>query len=366
MNHIQTFSELNSEKVRFLLSEKFPYRDVLSLVKEVNTRIIYENVTDEQLHIYTKNFNYKAFGFKGKNDFKLTTSAGDKPEFKNISVTPVCYYSLHDNFTLAPPPDVRSKIIVGLLADEFERIKLRAIYTFETSNDENQVKMYARKNRQFIKTCFHNHKATFHDLFTLNPNYLHHPESYIYFYINFFLIKLRLFYEKFFIDFLGPGKKNEKQLLAELFQVNPALMYKQNDAISPSIKEEHNTNFSETAQQHFATGTSLAMAYQAIAKENNITAENLKLLLSLVGKIKWNGYKNTLADYILQLMETKSKDGLSLLETTPDDISSLLSIVAIDKDGYMLSKETIKTLLQPSKSAKRPKDGAKGKVNIKI
>ncbi len=364
MNHIQTFSELNSEKVKFLLSEKFPYRDVLSLVKEVNTRIIYENVPAEQSLILIKSFKYKAFGYKGKNDFKLTTTAGDKPEFKNISVTPACHYSLHDNFAIEPAPDMRSKIIVGLLADEFERIKCRALYTFETYTVSEQIKVYALKNRQFIKTCFHNHKAGFHDLFTLNPNYLHYPVPYIHFYINFFLIKLRLFYEKLFVDFLGPGKKNEKQLLAELFQMNPALLHKKcyNEPTPKPINEEN--CISEQISHSFDPSNTLTSAYELIAKEHNIKSAQLKQILDLAGKVKWNGNRNILGDVIYQFMQRKDAKGQPLLDASPDVIASLISLLAIDSTNAPLSKATMKTYLLPSKNEKRPKGGTKGKIDI--
>jgi len=359
MNHIEVFSALTSGKLKTILSGNLPYKDILSIVREVNTKIICENVPLSKVNMHTENFNFQALGYWSHDDFTITTTSGKTSEFSNITVTPVSHYILHDNFTLALAPDKRSKIILGFLADEFERIKCRALYTFESSTNENRVKLYAIKNRQFIKTCFHNHKAIFHDIFTLHPNYLGNPDAYIHYYINFFLIRLRLFYEKLFEDFLGTGKKAEKQLLAELFQINPALMYNQLSTNQPDLENKPVFECSEPVQQPYAAVTSLALAYETIGKAHNISADTLKILVGLIGKFKWNGKKNILGDAIFQLLQKKDENDLPMLEASPDVLATLISLLCIDSTGNSLSKATIRTYLQPCKVDKRPKEGSK-------
>ena len=52
-------------------------------------------------------------------------------------------------------------------------------------------------------------------------------------------------------------------------------------------------------------------------------------------------------------------DCIPMLEASSEVISSLVSLLCIDSSGYSLSKETIKTYLQPSEVDKRPKSDRK-------
>jgi len=364
MNHIEVFSSLTSGKLKNILSRDLPYKDVLSIVRKVNTKVIYENVPLSKVNMQTESFNFQALGYRSHDDFTITTTTGKTSDFVNISVTPLCFYELDEKFNLAPAPDKRSKIILGLLKDEFERIKFRALYILESSKNENQVTFYAKKNIMFVKTCFHNHKILFHDLFTLHPDYIHDSDAYIHYNINYFLIKLRLFYEKLFEYFLDTGKKTEKQLLAELFQLNPTLLYQQNKQSNLVSEPEPVMASSEPLQQRYAADTSLAMAYETIGKAHNISAEKVRLLVEIAGKVKWNGNKNILGDIIYQITQKIGKNKMPLLKASPETLSALISLICVDEEGQPLSKSTFKTLLQPDKSDKRPKKGSNGKIDI--
>ncbi len=364
MNHIEVFSELTSGKLKNMLSGNLPYKDVLSIVRKVNTKMIYENVPLSKVNMHSESFNFQALGYRSLDDFSITTTTGKTSEFVNISVTPLCFYELDEKFNLAPAPDNRSKIILGLLKDEFERIKYRALYILESSTDENQVTFYAKKNIMFVKTCFHNHKMLFHDLFTLHPDYIHDADAYIHYNINYFLIKLRLFYEKLFEYFLGSGRKTEKQLLAELFQLNPTLMYQQNTKTSSVSEPETEIVSSEPIKQRFAADTSLAMAYETIGKAHNFSAEKVRQLMELSGKVKWNGNINTLGDIIYQLMNELKENNTPNLEASPDDIANIVSLLFIDKENNPLSRSSIKTSLYSGRSDKRPKPGSKAKIDV--
>ncbi|MGD0710253.1 MAG: hypothetical protein ABR968_03655 [Bacteroidales bacterium] len=363
MNHIIVFSELTTGKFKTMLSGKCLHKDILSIVRSVNSKVIYKNVPLSQANSLSDTFNYQALGYKSTDDFKLTTSTGKSPEFVNITITPLCYYNLHDNFSLTQAPDKRSNIIQGLLVDEFERIKNRALYTLESSHDEKDIKVYAVKNRMFVKTCFHNHKAVFHDLFTLYPDYLRNPDAFIHYYLNFFLIRLRMFYEKLFEDFLGKSKKTEKQLLAELFQMNPAVMYKQNNTITTTLDNDSDILARESDYGQ-DSDNSLLNAYDIIGKAHNIPPQKVQQLVELIGKVKWNGNKNILGDAIYQFMQKHNNKNIPLLDASHEVISTIVSLIGIDDQDHPLSKYTIKTHLQSGKSDKRPKSGSKKKIDI--
>ena len=377
MNHIIVFSELTTGKLKTMLSDKLIYNDVLSIVKFVNTKIIGKNIPNPETDSFIEAFNFKALGYKSVDDFTITTTTGKSQEFSNIIITPVKVYNLHENFTLYQAPDKRSKIFQGLLCDEFERIKNRALYFLESNNDEKIVKMYALKNLQFIKTCFHNHKPVFHELFTLHPDYLHNPDAFIHYNINFFLIRLRLFYEKFFVPFLPQSKKTEKQLLAELFQMNTNVLYNQNNQLTSNDNNDTSLKASEPENDYsinnkkkikpdFNTASSLPMAFELIAKEYNISVEILKLITPFIGKLQWNGNINSLGDVLFQMMYEHKTKGKPFLDGPHEAIASFVSLFLVDKNGQPLSKASIKTCLQKSKTDKRPKSGSKGKINLQF
>ncbi len=376
MNHIAIFSELTSGKLSSMLSGKCQYNDVLSIVKAVNKNTIYENVLKSQVSGLVKNLEFKALGYKSTEDFKIITSQGNAPDQVNITITPSSFYPLHENFRLKPAPDKRSRLFNGLFSDEFERIKVRALYHLETTDDPESVSMYAVKSLLFVNTCSHDHLPVFHKMFLRYPDYLHHPDTYIHYYLNFFLIRVRLFYEKLFEKFLDKPEKTEKQLFAELFHINESALHGQDDStsdykindntshVNEPVNKSHSKNNNQP-QLDLDGASPLARAFQLISEEYNIPAETLYILVRLIGSTRWNGGKQALADVIFQLTNEIKVDDKPILEVKPSVISALLAIVCFDKDGEPINKSTIQNSLQPNKPGKRPKSGSEEKINVK-
>lgn len=375
MNHITVFSELTTGKLKAMLSGKCQYNDVLSIVQAVNKRTIYKNVLKSQVNSLVESIEFQALGYKTFEDFKATTTPGNAADKVNILITPATYYPLNENFKLKQAPDKRSQLFLLLFCDEFERIKVRALYSLEINDVPEAVSMYAVKNLQFVKTCFRSQRTVFHELFSLHPDYLHNPDAFIHYYLNYFLIRIRIFYEKLFEHFLDKSDKTEKQLLAELFQFNESATQSQTSS-EAAYEISDKTNYvaeptcnskskkKKQPQQELDSASPLAQAFEIIGRVYNIEPSVLKVLVSLIGNLKWNGGRNALADIIFQLMNEIKVSDKPMLETTPDIIAVLVSILCLDKDDHPISKSTIRTSLQPDKPSKRPKAGGKGKIDL--
>lgn len=72
-------------------------------------------------------------------------------------------------------------------------------------------------------------------------------------------------------------------------------------------------------------------------------------------KLQFNGNLNQLVDIFYQLNRELFVDGRSFLEGNTGDIANLIVNAFIDKDGNEISPDTVKTILTPSRTDKRPK-----------
>lgn len=375
MNHIVLFSELTTGKLKNILAGECKYKELLPLVQHVNRKIIFQNIASNEIEKHKAMFDFKSLGYHSPDDFILYESHTKQPNVFNIEVKPACTYHLQDDFTLLDPPDHKSALILGLYSDEFERIKSRALRFMESNNDEKKVKMYAVVNLQFTKTCFHTNKAVFQTLLVQHPDYLRHPVVFVQYYLNFFLIRVRLFYQKLFEHFLPHCKKTEEQLLSELFHISPSAFQKinttaaiyQNNISVPVVAEPENIiykNSSENLKHNFDSVSSLPFSPETIKLLRSVPEEDLITMLNLIGKFDWSRNANVLADVVFQLLHDDKDEGLPPLRASLVDIASLVSIFVNDKFGKRINKTTFNTYLQPKKTQKRPKSGSDKRIEI--
>jgi len=74
-----------------------------------------------------------------------------------------------------------------------------------------------------------------------------------------------------------------------------------------------------------------------------------------IGKLKINCNINQLVDIFYQLHRELFADGKPIIDGSINDIVAVIVNCFVDKDGRELSPQTVKTMLTPSKSDKRPK-----------
>ncbi|POY35502.1 hypothetical protein C3K47_15700 [Solitalea longa] len=77
---------------------------------------------------------------------------------------------------------------------------------------------------------------------------------------------------------------------------------------------------------------------------------------TLVIKARWLGNVNVLGDLFFQLTSLRQTNGKSYLDLTVQQTAELISQTFLDKDGREISVETMKTILNPSRIDKRPKE----------
>lgn len=76
---------------------------------------------------------------------------------------------------------------------------------------------------------------------------------------------------------------------------------------------------------------------------------------SYFNKLKFNGNVNQLVDIYYQLSRELFVDGKSMIDGSVNDLVAIIVNSYVDKDGKEISPETVKTILTPSRTEKRPK-----------
>ena len=219
MNHYTVFSELTTGKLKDMLSGKLKYKNILAMVQAVNTKVIHKNVLKSHVEQLVSEIDYKNLGYKEAEDFKVSTTPGRNADQVNIIIMPACVYKLDEPFTLPQPPDERSKMLLALFCDEFERIKVRVFHAVWESFDTSMISLDAYKAMVFIKTCFRSQRIVFQEHLLKFPAFKKHPDAYINYMLAFFIIKVQVFFSKTFKDALAEDVKTEEQLFDELYRI---------------------------------------------------------------------------------------------------------------------------------------------------
>lgn len=77
---------------------------------------------------------------------------------------------------------------------------------------------------------------------------------------------------------------------------------------------------------------------------------------SVKEKIPIRGHLNILVDAFYQMLHEKKANGLPYIDATSTEITNFIVEHFLDKDGQPLSESTVRTMLSPNKSDKRPKN----------
>lgn len=88
-------------------------------------------------------------------------------------------------------------------------------------------------------------------------------------------------------------------------------------------------------------------------KVNRSTNEKVDLV-DLFDKIRINGNINLLADVFYQMLHEYKQDGKPYIDNSSTDVANLIVNNFISRDGQKLSVSSIKTMLSPNKTDKRP------------
>jgi hypothetical protein len=96
-------------------------------------------------------------------------------------------------------------------------------------------------------------------------------------------------------------------------------------------------------------------ALRKLKTELEQAKKNTSLGHTNYSKMKFNCNVNQFVDIFYQLTRELFSEGKPILDGSINDLAIILTNSFVDKDGRELSPETIKTILTPSKSDKRPK-----------
>jgi len=109
----------------------------------------------------------------------------------------------------------------------------------------------------------------------------------------------------------------------------------------------------ELIQLQISLKESFGSTIKVVSQKNHVT-----------NKAKINCNLNCFVDVFYQFMYEKKANGKPLLETDNATIAEILSENFLDKDGKIISGETIRTILKPSRFEKRPKGNSRIEIII--
>lgn len=302
--------------------------DILSnLIEFANSKEIL--IPKDELEQFKKQItsNHTKLGYRCLNDMIIITGPADIIENVLIKIIPANSYLIGNTFKddIEEPPDTNSMYYLKLMIDEFERIKIRACRLLHI--DEN--------TRQTKKTILNNLKQIEHQLreVTAISKIAHHDESsnpidiYVLDTLKKFVVKTIRFYYTVHDPHLWRYKKESLKLIKECDQISfPGIV---NYIINKEVVSQNRpleVNDPETKY-----------------KCNKQT-------------LQWNGKLNHLATIFFELQEkgfiNRSKHERN---KTNMDLVDFIHQHFLDNNGQSISKDTLKTYLNPNKPDKRSK-----------
>lgn len=297
-------------------------KDTLQLV-QINNRkeFIMAGLNIDQSSILDK-INYHEYGFKNKKEALIMVETDIFKNETKIILTPKHIYELED-FILLPKSNNKKNIAFQLiLADAFERVKIKSENIIRVTNQSKFIELFASKNIQMANRIYYDARNE------LRKQQIVGDKQAIFnlIVLNIHLINLILYLQKMFSSFYNDEKYSRLDLRTQL----------------------HDTFNLDVMLEHFDTYPSIKQNIQ-LPKLDNL-------------KFVWNGQINTLITLFYELMNTSITHGKMLLECKNEDIIELLNSFFEDKNGNPINKTTIEICLKDYRDDKR----AKGKKRLDI
>lgn len=316
---VDVFKEIiENELFHAKLEEKF---NLLELVRKVNGVEIRISGLDIDRKKETANIKFKQFGFKAKTDFDLEFR---KDVFENetiIKIVPKKVYELQDRVKRLPEPYCeRGKLLLALLSDSFERLKIKSKNIIHNSDNDKQIGHYAKKNIQMAKRNCYDARLFLHKIQkTKNKDAI-----FLVLMANVFMINVLSFLQKMFSSYYEETYIEKIKQKAELY-----------DAI--------NLNSIMEPQETYVTKKPV---------KDNVPINEESFL-------KWNLPVNVLATLFYDLMHQTVEDNLPYLEADTKAVQEMLHKHFVNKEGKKLNKNTIATCLKESREDKRASENKK-------
>ncbi len=351
MNTIQIHSEQEFRIYGEILHSRlqpfkpqFNDRELLSeLIEYANTREIVINIAEHDLNKFLNSIDYNWLGYRGPNDYIANIRSGNKPETAVIQIVPDKHYLLGDMMEndIEKPPCFKSKCYLRLIIDEFERIKIRACCLLNSVEDVDQLKLLALKILRIAEYLLRETSAFCHYLLIPEDDNHKHSLYYINDCLKKFIIKSIRFYYRLFDPYITEYCGQSKKLINNIDRATS----------SDCIKYIYQDNFDQYLEE-------------PISKEGSQINKNTSSPI-----IQWNEKINLLTSLFYDLLEkgvisihdSKNPNKNSKVSEASKQSETNMKLVKIlydnflDNNGKRLSKDTLRTYLNPNRPDKRSK-----------
>ncbi|MBU1013290.1 MAG: hypothetical protein KKG99_09800 [Bacteroidetes bacterium] len=348
---------------------QFNDRDLLSgLIEYANTREVVIKVTDLDLNKDLDTIEFSKLGYRDKDDFSANIRSGEKPGTAIITIVPISHYLLGDKMDndIEQPPCFKSKCYLRLIIDEFERIKIRACKLLNTPQDPEQLKFIALKNLRTAEFLLRESSAVSHFLFVPEDDTQKRSLYYITVCLKKFLIKSIRFYHKLFDPLITEFFEQSENLIKNIDCITNS------DCIKYLYPDELDNNLKEQTENYFRYPINPNRGkddFLNILKSNPAPISKIKFKQNGTPVLRWTGKINLLITLFYDLMENgqiTSSDGKHIKENSnisdmfknTDTNMKLVEFLYdnfLDNSGQRLSKNTLRTYLNPNRPDKRSK-----------
>jgi hypothetical protein len=329
-------------------------KTTLNLVRSANNQIIYSAVSREEVEQFVTSSDFTIYGYHSPEDFEITYNRLPKSNLHQAVITPKRIYPLCEDISLPDPPDEKSKTFFDFIADEFERIKIRAEQIMHTGLSNKKISQFACRKLQMLRKLSHDARLTFNKMCSNNNSGLIQSDLYIIYVLNLFIIRSIVFYTQFFEPYLNKEPLDEQSLRDTFHNKMPRKpKYSWIFIHRPLLYED--LPESDCSSQAFETNPAY---HQPTSNEkNNIPSELLNEaieLLQMKGFMQLNCNINVFLNEIFKMYYDKDSDGLTIFSAERKKLVKLLSYIVADNEGKLLNPHTISSVIKPSNIKKRP------------
>lgn len=338
----------------------------LHLVRYANTQTLYTESSKEEAHRIIAKTDFKFFGYSNSSDAEITYVQDATGKLYNVLIKPKRIYGLSEDILLPVPLDEKTKIYTDLLADDFKRMKIRAIKCVSAFKTEQEIILFGKKQLQNLELHFHNGRFFFNALCTHNSKSVSHSDLYIIYVTNLFIIRALVFYSKYLNPFLNNTPKSEIKLREKLNKsIPPILKHPWLYDHRPSLLTVYTDFYGESPTFDSNAEYSFNLPQQNNAAQISSDTE-FNQLQQFKHSIKTNCSSKVFVDIFYQLLEEQKIKGEPIIECDSAALSSVLSYFFANKNGEPYNNEYTRALLKPSNFIKRPKLNDKNRIIIQV
>ncbi len=330
------------------------FKSALSLVRSANTCVVCSAADKNEAERFVSSADLTSYGYHSTDDLELSYVFNDKLNVYNAVLMPRIIYPLSEDIALPDPPGEKARIFSIFLADQLERVKIRAEHVMDSASPELDIRPYACRNLQLLRKLFHESRIAFYMHSSSTSTVVKQDDLYIFYILNLFIIRCLVFHTKFFSPYLNEAPPSETDLRNVLNKELPRVLtypwlFLQHPPIYEVLGEYYGSSKVKEINPSYQT--------QNPADTPEIPEEVIKeamKILQLKGCVRLNCNRNIFLAEIFKLLYEKKVDGKDLFSVEKNKLVKLLSFAVLDDEGNHLNPKTVNTDLKPSNVKKRP------------